>query len=263
MGTVVNVSMIFTIYLFVVFIGAVFVFWDAGKRNMNAIGWAFIVFFVPMLLGLIVYLVCRNPMIDMQCPNCGAGIEKGQKECYQCKLQLLTQCPECGFPVQKGWKSCPKCGVGLPETYEQPVRAYRKDNGIVVIIVIVVLVVLGVLWASFSLVNNRQEGHFSEGYSGYEGMYNISKEDMSGNETIVSWIEASDTSKEDIHVLLSKSNGTALIYVKNEKSLMNSNIELEYLDNEEIEAIWLARGGYGGIRIIDKLDFTKFLQHPP
>ena len=36
----------------------------------------------------------------------------------------------------------------------------------------------------------------------------------------------------------------------------------DYLDNEEIEAIWLARGGYGGIRIIDKLDFTKFLQHP-
>ena len=35
-----------------------------------------------------------------------------------------------------------------------------------------------------------------------------------------------------------------------------------YLDNEEIDAIWLARGGYGGIRIIDKLDFTKFLQHP-
>lgn len=36
----------------------------------------------------------------------------------------------------------------------------------------------------------------------------------------------------------------------------------EYLDNEEISAIWLARGGYGSIRIIDKLDFTRFLQHP-
>lgn len=36
----------------------------------------------------------------------------------------------------------------------------------------------------------------------------------------------------------------------------------QYLDNEEIEAIWIARGGYGSIRIIDKLDFTKFLQHP-
>jgi muramoyltetrapeptide carboxypeptidase len=36
----------------------------------------------------------------------------------------------------------------------------------------------------------------------------------------------------------------------------------EYLENEKIEAIWLARGGYGSIRIVDKLDFTKFLQHP-
>ena len=36
----------------------------------------------------------------------------------------------------------------------------------------------------------------------------------------------------------------------------------EYLDDENIDAIWLARGGYGSIRVIDKLDFTKFLQHP-
>lgn len=35
-----------------------------------------------------------------------------------------------------------------------------------------------------------------------------------------------------------------------------------YLDDEQIDAIWLARGGYGSIRVIDKLDFTKFLQHP-
>ena len=35
-----------------------------------------------------------------------------------------------------------------------------------------------------------------------------------------------------------------------------------YLDDESIDAIWLARGGYGSIRIVDKLDFTKFLQHP-
>ena len=36
----------------------------------------------------------------------------------------------------------------------------------------------------------------------------------------------------------------------------------EYIDNENIDAIWIARGGYGSIRIIDKLDFTNFLQHP-
>ena len=36
----------------------------------------------------------------------------------------------------------------------------------------------------------------------------------------------------------------------------------EYLDNEDISAIWIARGGYGSIRIIDKLDFTRFLEYP-
>lgn len=36
----------------------------------------------------------------------------------------------------------------------------------------------------------------------------------------------------------------------------------EYMDDENIDAIWLARGGYGSVHIIDKLDFSKFLQHP-
>ena len=36
----------------------------------------------------------------------------------------------------------------------------------------------------------------------------------------------------------------------------------EYLDRLDIDAIWMVRGGYGSIRIIDKLDFTKFAQHP-
>ena len=36
----------------------------------------------------------------------------------------------------------------------------------------------------------------------------------------------------------------------------------QYLDDEIISAIWIARGGYGSIRIIDKLDFTRFLEHP-
>ena len=36
----------------------------------------------------------------------------------------------------------------------------------------------------------------------------------------------------------------------------------EYLDRDDIDAIWMARGGYGSIRIIDKLDFTRFIQKP-
>ena len=34
------------------------------------------------------------------------------------------------------------------------------------------------------------------------------------------------------------------------------------LDDPKISAIWSARGGYGAVRILDKLDFTKFKQHP-
>ena len=34
------------------------------------------------------------------------------------------------------------------------------------------------------------------------------------------------------------------------------------LDNPNIKAIWCVKGGYGTVRIIDALDFTKFRQHP-
>lgn len=36
----------------------------------------------------------------------------------------------------------------------------------------------------------------------------------------------------------------------------------EMLDNPEIKAIWCAKGGYGTVRIIDKLDFTNFRKSP-
>ncbi len=34
------------------------------------------------------------------------------------------------------------------------------------------------------------------------------------------------------------------------------------LDNPNIKAIWCARGGYGTVRILDALDYTKFREHP-
>lgn len=36
----------------------------------------------------------------------------------------------------------------------------------------------------------------------------------------------------------------------------------QFLDDENIDAIWCARGGYGTIRIIDQLDFSRFIQRP-
>lgn len=34
------------------------------------------------------------------------------------------------------------------------------------------------------------------------------------------------------------------------------------MDNPTVSAIWCARGGYGAVRILDKLDYTKFKEHP-
>ena len=34
------------------------------------------------------------------------------------------------------------------------------------------------------------------------------------------------------------------------------------IDDDNIKAIWCARGGYGTVRIIDDIDFTKFIEHP-
>lgn len=36
----------------------------------------------------------------------------------------------------------------------------------------------------------------------------------------------------------------------------------DQLDNDNVKAIWCARGGYGTVRIIDMIDFTKFKKHP-
>ena len=36
----------------------------------------------------------------------------------------------------------------------------------------------------------------------------------------------------------------------------------EYLDRPDIDVIWMARGGYSSVRIIDKLDFSGLQRHP-
>ena len=41
---------------------------------------------------------------------------------------------------------------------------------------------------------------------------------------------------------------------------LRASIIQEYMDRDDIDAIWMARGGYGSIRIIDKLDFFPIRQ---
>ena len=41
-----------------------------------------------------------------------------------------------------------------------------------------------------------------------------------------------------------------------------ANVIQQYLDRDDVDALWLARGGYGSIRIIDRIDFSHLQQHP-
>lgn len=43
---------------------------------------------------------------------------------------------------------------------------------------------------------------------------------------------------------------------------LRSEVFQYYLDRDDIAAIWLVRGGYGGLHIVDNLNFTTFLKHP-
>jgi len=43
---------------------------------------------------------------------------------------------------------------------------------------------------------------------------------------------------------------------------LRANDFQQMLDNPEIKVIWCARGGYGTVRIIDKLDFSNFKKNP-
>lgn len=70
---------------------------------------------------------------------------------------------------------------------------------------------------------------------------------------------------------LAKSWGLKIKFGKNLYSEHNSFagtdqerlIDLQYgLDNPNIKMIWMARGGYGTIRIIDDLNFDEFKKHP-
>lgn len=64
-----------------------------------------------------------------------------------------------------------------------------------------------------------------------------------------------------LEVILGKSIGVEYNQFGGDDNLRAEDFQNQ-LDNPEIKAIWCARGGYGTVRIIDKLDFTNFQKNP-
>ena len=67
--------------------------------------------------------------------------------------------------------------------------------------------------------------------------------------------------KWGLKVVLGKTIGTEENQFAGRDAIRAEDFQ-EMLDNPEIKAIWCARGGYGTVRIIDKLDFSKFREFP-
>lgn len=68
-------------------------------------------------------------------------------------------------------------------------------------------------------------------------------------------------SKWGLKVILGNSIGAEENQFAGSDSLRAKDFQ-EMMDNPKVKAIWCARGGYGTVRMIDKLDFSRFVENP-
>lgn len=231
MGTSVslNITMILLIILSISVVGMLFVHFDAKKRRMNTAVWTAIAFFGPFFIGVLIYLINRVPVSELQCSNCGAAVSADDTECTSCGSRLITQCSNCHCPVEKGWTECHICGTKLPENFGQPVRIYKQERGRGVLIGIVVVLIVAIFAGGIMLFNKSESDNAGENVVvNLQGMYNIEAAELKNNNTLKRWIEDCDSVDERVCAIVSKSSRTCIVYVKNSTMLMNSNMDYYY-----------------------------------
>jgi class 3 adenylate cyclase len=60
----------------------------------------------------------------LNCSNCGAEAQPGQKFCQDCGARLAELCPNCGQAVQPGARFCGECGANLRAATNGPVAIH-------------------------------------------------------------------------------------------------------------------------------------------
>lgn len=90
-----------------------YVYGDARRRHMNAIGWTLLSFFVPYMIGVILYFILRDPL-PADCPSCHQTVPAKFVFCPNCGKALRPHCPQCGKAVERSWANCGFCGTKLP-----------------------------------------------------------------------------------------------------------------------------------------------------
>jgi hypothetical protein len=104
-----------TLFLYAIIGAWFFIYHDAGWRGMNQWLWTFIAIFVPNLLGIVIYLIMRKPLL-MECPGCQVRLEPQLLYCPHCGRQFKQKCPSCNAIVEPGYQFCGSCGAGLSQT---------------------------------------------------------------------------------------------------------------------------------------------------
>ncbi|MBR6697567.1 MAG: hypothetical protein IKL73_04755 [Lachnospiraceae bacterium] len=62
---------------------------------------------------------------------------------------------------------------------------------------------------------------------GLIGEYNISSEDLSANTNIKKWIEEAQSSNENYHILLNKTTGDGILFIKNSNYILENEYTME------------------------------------
>jgi predicted RNA-binding Zn-ribbon protein involved in translation (DUF1610 family) len=85
---------------------------DSRRRGMRPVLWVLLAFFIPNMIGIILYFILRNPLLRA-CPQCGTKSAATFAFCPSCGAALSDACPSCRSAVEPGWSHCPKCGTAL------------------------------------------------------------------------------------------------------------------------------------------------------
>jgi hypothetical protein len=114
------IALVLLAIFFAIGIG-VAVYHDAKQRGMEPLVWALVAALVPYFIGLIAYLVVRQPKAAV-CGSCGAAVTAGDSFCKSCGSRISAPCPACARPIDASARFCQHCGANLDSPSAPPVK---------------------------------------------------------------------------------------------------------------------------------------------
>jgi hypothetical protein len=106
-----GVAVMLMLSVYVLLVG--YIVGDARRRGMRPLLWALLAIFIPNAIGIILYFILRDPLLQ-HCSKCGSAAQASFTFCAVCGEALLRTCPGCHGAVQPGWSHCARCGASLP-----------------------------------------------------------------------------------------------------------------------------------------------------